>query len=171
MSSILITWIIINKNVALGKTAYQPDSLFEFSYAKKAVDGNTNPDMNYMSCTYTKQKTNAWWDVDLGKIFTIQRVKIFNGMDSTTHRLRDVELYIGNSRSSYALKQFQSGHVGSSYTFHLSPEVEGRWVKITRKTDVDDFLQLCEVQVFAEVGPDYFKGECVSKVRRVSHAR
>ncbi|KAL4218926.1 hypothetical protein ACF0H5_021513 [Mactra antiquata] len=80
-------------------------------------------------------------------------------MDGWSYRLKDVELYIGISRSSYILRKFQSGLIGSSYTFHLSPEVEGRWVKITRTIDVDyEHLQLCEVQVFAEVGPDYFEG-------------
>ncbi|KAL4218925.1 hypothetical protein ACF0H5_021512 [Mactra antiquata] len=48
-------------------------------------------------------------------------------MDGWSERLKDVELYIGISRSSYILRKFQSGLIGSSYTFHLSPEVEGRW--------------------------------------------
>ena len=48
--------------------------------AGRAVDGNTNPSVHGGHCAHTDTDfgRNAWWMVDLGEIFNISRVIIYN---------------------------------------------------------------------------------------------
>ena len=48
--------------------------------AWRAVDGNTNPAMGGSHCAHpdTDLGRNAWWMVDLGEIYNISRVVIYN---------------------------------------------------------------------------------------------
>ena len=45
--------------------------------ANNAIDGNTDPDLEHHSCAHPVG-TNAWWMIDLGKQFSIDRVVIYN---------------------------------------------------------------------------------------------
>lgn len=64
-------------------------------------------------------------------------------------RLRDVELYIGIDTDDYRLNGFHHGTIGAIYTFRLKNPVIGKWVRITRLPSVNEYLTLCEVQVYS----------------------
>ena len=54
---------------------------------KRGNDGNTNQNYNDGSVTHTKSETNPWWQIDLGGIKEIGRIKIWNRSDCCGDRL------------------------------------------------------------------------------------
>ncbi|XP_052811183.1 fucolectin-like [Mya arenaria] len=133
------------RNVALGKPAYQTDTYFdnvEYLSAERAVDGNTSADN---SCSHTSS-FDAVWSVDLGDIYQVSSVTIYNRNDQRA-RLQNVEVYLGVEKDGpYSLVGFHEGAVGASYTFTLPSYSQARYVNITRNPPYQQ-LTLCEVEV------------------------
>ncbi len=78
-----------NNNVALGKPARQ-SSVFEgWPVANLANDGNTNAHYGYGSVTATNVDLGAWWEVDLGEVYEVSEVVIYNRTDCCPERLND----------------------------------------------------------------------------------
>ena len=65
----------------------------------------------------------------------------------TTDRLRNVQVYIGDSKASYRLVAFNAGVVGSILKLSMSGTQKGHWLKVTRSPPYEE-LSLCEVQVW-----------------------
>lgn len=65
---------IILRDVAHGKPAEQ-SSVYGVYSAQRAVDGNLNTFM------HTNIEQSPYWMVDLGKIYQIKRIEIFNLID------------------------------------------------------------------------------------------
>ena len=57
------------ENVALGKTATASSSYYSSYYPNKAVDGNTG------TYWYSYRYAPVWWEVDLGKEYTIEKIE------------------------------------------------------------------------------------------------
>ena len=89
----------VQKELTLqGKTAVQSSTGFGGT-VNLAIDGNTNSNYNAGSCTHTKTETNPWWRVNLGAVYEVYRVKIYNRMDNGFHiRLNNFEIRIGKKR-------------------------------------------------------------------------
>jgi putative heme-binding domain-containing protein len=69
------------KNVALKKTATQ-SSTDHGGAAGRAVDGNTSGTYGDGGQTHTQEGTNdPWWEVDLGREFPIETIKVYNRTD------------------------------------------------------------------------------------------
>jgi hypothetical protein len=68
-------------NVALGKPTNMSSYEFDFD-GWKGVDGDTNQFWDGNSCFHTDSDHKSWWRVDLGKIFRIVRVVLYNRVDS-----------------------------------------------------------------------------------------
>jgi hypothetical protein len=63
--------------------------------ARRAIDGNTDGDYNKNSVSHTKAEDNPWWEVDLGKAVTIDRVVIWNrtdGGEGILSRMKDYKV-------------------------------------------------------------------------------
>lgn len=140
---------ISDENVAVGKTAYQTDTSISGN-PSRAVDGILSADYTAGSCTHTLSY-NVSWEVDLGSIYSIDNVTLYNRLDCCSSRLNNVQLYIGLSRDTYNLQGFHAGAVDVSYCFKFAVYVSGRWVKISRSGTQTEELTLCEVQVFGRV--------------------
>ena len=65
------------KNVAPKGKASQSTTAFA-GPANYGNDGNTNGDFNKKSTTHTAQENNPWWEVDLGKEVSIEKLVIWN---------------------------------------------------------------------------------------------
>ena len=68
-------------NVALNKEAKQVTAGDDQKSGRAAVDGNTNSDVNNGFCAVIDSgdpDVRAWWYVDLGREYTIDRVIIYN---------------------------------------------------------------------------------------------
>lgn len=67
------------KNIAAGGKASQ-SSTYGNAGAARAVDGNKNPDYGKNGQTHTSNagESNAWWELDLGKVSDIEKIGIWN---------------------------------------------------------------------------------------------
>ena len=75
------TLSIVSGNVAYNKPSSQSIGDWGGRFlAGRAVDGNTNPNMTEGHCAHpdTDWSRNAWWMVNLGEIYNISRVIIYN---------------------------------------------------------------------------------------------
>ena len=71
-------------NVAFGKKASQVGA-YGGQVASRAVDGVTTPDGNKYCAhpdTTGTGESIAWWEVDLGHVYVIDSITIFNGPES-----------------------------------------------------------------------------------------
>lgn len=67
-------------NVAYLKSATQSSTIYD-GFASNAVDGNTNGTFSLGSVTHTDYDMNAWWQVDLGSVYNISHIEIWNRTD------------------------------------------------------------------------------------------
>ncbi|HLY10759.1 MAG TPA: DUF1553 domain-containing protein [Planctomycetota bacterium] len=67
-------------NVALKGKAKQSSTDFGGD-ASRAIDGNTNGDYGANSVCHTASEDNPWWEVDLGRPLTVDRVVVWNRTD------------------------------------------------------------------------------------------
>lgn len=74
-------------NVARGKRATQSSTAFG-GLAARAVDGNPNGAYGANSVSHTNNEPGAWWMVDLGAEYRIDRVVIHNRTDCCAERLQ-----------------------------------------------------------------------------------
>jgi F5/8 type C domain len=104
-------------NLALGGTASQIDTGYGLD-AHRAIDGNTlgsYADAN-KSFTHTTGSTDSdWWQVDLGKVYAIGLVKIFNREDCCRDRLNDFDVMLSkDGGNTWTNSQHFAGPVGGS---------------------------------------------------------
>jgi len=86
-------------NVALGKTTTQV-STFRSNETRfgsaNAIDGNTDGDHRNNSITRTVSQQNAWWEVDLGQVYNLEFVRIWNRTSCCGERLKDFHVLVSD---------------------------------------------------------------------------
>ncbi|XP_078616699.1 uncharacterized protein LOC144884986 isoform X2 [Branchiostoma floridae x Branchiostoma japonicum] len=149
-------------NLALGKTATQSsdyDLSGEVLGAGKAVDGSRATDIvPGKACTHTQRDYQPWWKVDLSRTYTVHRVTILNRGDCCGERLKNFAVRVGPDED-FSL----NGQCGETYTdtptdgqtivVYCNPLISGRYVSV-QLMGREDYLSLCEVEVYAETGDD-----------------
>ena len=145
-------------NVAQGKVATQSSTGWGGS-ADKAVDGNTDGVYADGSVTHTQYDANAWWQVDLGGLYQIDVINIWNRTDAGQGRLDDFYVFVSDvpfTSTDLTTTMNQDGiwsrHVvvsgGPCPNVSLATDTVGRYVRI-QLADTD-YLSLAEVRVFGE---------------------
>lgn len=143
------------ENVALGKNAYQ-SSISHNGEASRAVDGNTDGRWAQKSVTHTEGQPNAWWEVDLGKEYDIQEIKVYNRTDSRSEKLTNYDIFVKRTRNETGQK-FNASTLNydnqnpCNETYPCLTTVNGnrtgRYVRI--KKNSPGVLSLAEVEVIA----------------------
>ena len=64
-------------NLALSGPTWQ-SSITHDGVPSRAVDGNTDPVYNGLSCTHTENEDHPWWAVDLGQTYELSTVTVTN---------------------------------------------------------------------------------------------
>ena len=148
----------INPNVALLGTATQSSTLITMGApsdhlsAYKAIDniiaGETN--MSHTNCNF-----RSWWEVDLLNDYIIDEIVIWNriypGDDTVEERLFPFTLSILENDRSVAWSESITQLQDTPLVFSI-PNVVGQHVRI--QLDSQDWLNLYEVQVFAQPVPE-----------------
>ncbi|HFC01170.1 MAG TPA: T9SS type A sorting domain-containing protein, partial [Phaeodactylibacter sp.] len=146
-------------NLALGKSTSQSSTITAggiTGLSSKAVDGNTNgvfftSPPSASSVSATNYENQAWWEVDLGAIYNIDEVNIFNRTDGTD-KTGPCYLLISNTpfandlataRSQAHYEHFEPGQVGSPTS--VTPNVSGRYVRV--QLAGTGYMILAEVEV------------------------
>ncbi|MEM6800356.1 MAG: LamG-like jellyroll fold domain-containing protein [Bacteroidota bacterium] len=145
-------------NLALNKTATQsstwPTSNGRTFDAMNAVDGNTNGNSFGNSITHTANDQNAWWEVDLGEVYDLSSIKVWNRTDCCSDRLSNFHIFI--SSTPFVSKNItttldQEGVSNILYTETVAQEAEfcvnrlGRYVRIQFVNT--GYLSLAEVEI------------------------
>lgn len=146
-------------NVALNKAASQSSELLGAggiprAPANLAVDGNTNGDFYDGSVSNTDNDVNAWWQVDLGALFYIDSIKVWNRSDAVTDRLSN--FYVLVSPVPFASTNLNSVLLEGSVTSFLisgpaghptsiNTKKKGRYVRV--QLAGTNYLNLSELQV------------------------
>lgn len=144
-------------NVALGGTASQIDSPYAADpipgLASKAIDGNTNGVWDNNSLTHTDIHLGSWWQLDLGRTYSISEIDIWNRTDYGPGRLSNFRVTIFDSSwvEVWGQDYFAAGgYPAPELTITLPGSTSGQFVKV--QLNGTNYLTLAEVQVLGEEG-------------------
>ncbi|KAM9309956.1 uncharacterized protein KZ484_025880 [Pholidichthys leucotaenia] len=145
------------ENLALQGKASQSSQYRDVpSDAYKAIDGNRNSNFELASCSCTMIEREPWWRLDLRKTHKVFSVKVIN-RDSYAERLNGAEIRIGDSLDNNGNNNPRCAVISSIgpsgvEEFHCNGKngMDGRYVNIVIPGR-DEFLTLCEVEVYGSV--------------------
>lgn len=141
-------------NLCLGATATQ-SSTANGAVAGRACDGDTNGLFSYGSVAQTNNESNPYWQVDLGRVYLLQQIKIFNRTDCCLSELSNFYVLVSNdpftspdlntARAQFGVDEFYFAGNVDQLAFALAPH-SGRYIRIQladRGT-----LNLAEVEIY-----------------------
>jgi hypothetical protein len=141
-------------NVALRKRTSQSSNYSSGGQSFLAVDGNTNGNWASRSVTHTAGNgtLNAWWMVDLGRIYNINEIRLWNRTDCCQSRLRFVKVRVRSSETQPWQDFVCRGCVHNSRQgrnpMTLPGNKRARYVMV-QLNQPRGILSLAEVQVFS----------------------
>lgn len=146
-------------NVSKGKSAKQSSGgQPERGAASKALDGNTSGGWTWdnNTITHTNDETAPWWEVDLGGVYNVSEIKIWNRTDECCwNRLQNFYVMVSETpiaANSTGSNQFVTGPLSfgsAAETFKsLKGNARGRYVRIFLTSNTPRVLSLAEVEVF-----------------------
>ncbi|MBN3289178.1 PXN1 protein, partial [Polypterus senegalus] len=147
-------------NLARRGTAEEQSSFFG-SAANHAIDGRTNGNYNYGSCTHTGLESSPWWRVNLRASYAISSVVVYNRQDCCDGRLNGAEIRIGDSPDvSEHVKcgTIEETYPGSVHTICCHGR-RGQYVSVVLPNQLQ-YLTLCEVEVYGEARPTVTNSKC-----------
>ncbi|OCT77245.1 hypothetical protein XELAEV_18032444mg [Xenopus laevis] len=122
--------------------------------AEAAVDGIKVTDLLIHPCAHTNKDNPAWWQLDLKKRYKVKTVIIVNRMDEHSERLLGAEIRVGNSPDNNN-PVCGTITIGTEAIIILScGGMEGRYVSVVIPGR-EEYLQLCEVEVYGEESTGY----------------
>jgi hypothetical protein len=139
-------------NVALNKRATQlSDHISNKGGASNAVDGITDGRWQSGSVTHTKSEgeKNPWWTVDLGEVYEISKIRIWNRTDCCAERLDNFKILVKSQPSGESWRGFVPGtqrNTGSN-PLVFEGNAQGRYVMI-QLVSSSGILSLAEVEVY-----------------------
>lgn len=138
-------------NVATSGTATQSSTgtWGGFAQAELAIDGNTDGNYWNGSVSHTLADTNAWWEVDLGSMFDIDSIVIWNRTDCCGDRIDPFSVSILDDFNSLVWSTSFTTFTGNPMTISPLAGTIGQVVRV--QLNQTNYLQLAEVQVFSEV--------------------
>ncbi len=140
-----------NGTTSQSSTAYSGNSSL-------ACDGDRDGVYSNGSVTHTNSESNAWWEVDLGRIYVLQQIKLFNRTDCCGSRLSNFYIHISDDpftstdlnttlNQSSVDSFFFDGDVDAfAYAF---TQQSGRYVRI--QLTGSEPLSLAEVEVYGSL--------------------
>ncbi len=140
-------------NLAVGKSASQSSTDAD-GQPERANDGNTNGRFQEHSVSHTQSEPNAWWQVDLGAIYNLASIRLWNRTDCCGTRLKDFHVLV--SDNPFVSQELNAtlgqpgvsdfhfpGTAGAQTEIHLNRS--GRFVRI--QLTGQDYLHLAEVEI------------------------
>ncbi|MEL7231065.1 MAG: thiol-activated cytolysin family protein [Pseudomonadota bacterium] len=140
-------------NVALGKLATQssnyttnPDDAR--GGAALAVDGNTGGVYDNTAVTHTAKQVNPWWEVDLGAVYDISEIKIWNRTDCCRERLNGTMIYAGETPIQPDDTRLIAtiANIGEDDSRTFTVNTRARYVRLIRP--LEGYVSVAEVEIF-----------------------
>ncbi|MEM9521807.1 MAG: discoidin domain-containing protein [Actinomycetota bacterium] len=155
--------------VSTGKTAYQSSNYNASTTANRAVDGNRAGAWNHGPIATTSD-TGPWWEVDLGRIHTIDSINIYNRTDCCADRLSGATVIVSahavgdvgvDDAARNAVWSTTIGTAGALVQLEV-PDRIGRYVRVQLPETGSVHLQLAEVDVMGFPGrPNDLDGDYI----------
>jgi len=168
-TSVSFVWTVTDgsaqTNLALTGVASQSSTFagFAFLAADRAADGNRDGDFEAGSLTHTELNAQPWWEIDLGAVYDLSEVRIFNREDCCAESLSNVHVLISDSpfvstdlaaatAGAGVVTEFVPGELGRDTRITLGENgggsVSGRYVRV--QLQGTDYLQLAEVEILGQ---------------------
>eukprot|EP00079_Xenopus_tropicalis_P019561 XP_012809353.1 PREDICTED: uncharacterized protein LOC100490049 [Xenopus tropicalis] len=128
--------------------------------AHLATDGVKLTDHYEGSCSHTTNDNPAWWRLDLKVRYKVETVVIVNRMDGHSDRLFGAEIRIGDSADNNNPVCGTINDILQATTTLCCNGMEGRYVSVVIPGR-EEYLSLCEVEVFGEEYADKKGGTTV----------
>jgi serine/threonine protein kinase len=143
--------------LSLWKPARQ-SSVSGWYSANNAVDGNRDGHFHHGSVAETEEENQPWWEVDLGGVYFIDHVLVYNRTDCCGERQTDFHVFV--SSEPFSSTEVQRLEVDPQVTNKRVPEQagspsasdvkkKGRYVRIQLRART--ILSLAEVEVVGTV--------------------
>lgn len=126
--------------------------------SSRACDGNRDGNFNNGSVTHTNSEANAWWEVDLGRIYVLQQLKIFNRTDCCGDRLSNFYVFISDdpfqstdlntTMNQFGVDSFFFDGNVDALAYALTKQ-SGRYIRI--QTTGSEPLSLAEVEIYGSL--------------------
>lgn len=114
-------------NVGLRKSATQsstyPQTTYSFE-ANNALDGDNRGDDADNTLTHTLNEANAWWEVDLGAVYSLSGITLWNRTDCCTDRLAN--FYVISSATPFSSQDLNTTLAQAGVTSSLYSGAAGR---------------------------------------------
>ena len=146
------------QNVAVGKTARQSSTASSNGTAGKAIDGNTDGRSSGTSnsITQTNEELNPWWEVDLGEVYDISQINIWNRIDECCwDRLSNFYIMVSEepiTENSTINHQYMQGPqrfmIPTSFMKSWSVNARGRFVRVF--IEGEQILSIAELEVMGK---------------------
>lgn len=145
------------KNIGLDGTAKQSSTrMVGFNYeASNAIDGNVDGINANNSITHTNEENQPWWEVDLGSVYYLDAVRLWNRTDCCGERLSDFYLLVSEDPfRSEVLNSVLNQPGVQSYFFsgqaakqeNIFTRATGQFVRV--QLTGSNYLSLAEVQLW-----------------------
>jgi len=143
-------------NLALGGLAHQSSTMdlgLNFS-AANAVDGNTGGNFPGDDIAHTNLEDQPWWEVDLGAIYDLSSILVFNREDCCAEGFADFHVFVSEVPFSTTTVAGTLAQSGVSTFFVSGPgdretdislNRRGRYVRV--QLAQTEYLQIAEVEV------------------------
>ena len=87
----------IGANLAfLGAASANQSSTANGGDAGRAVDGDTDGDFSNGSVTHTANELQPWWEIDLGAVYPLDSIRLWNRTDCCGSRLSDFHVLVSD---------------------------------------------------------------------------
>ena len=133
------------KNLALGKGTSQSSTEYGGN-SERAVDGNISGEFSQNSVTHTSYQEQPWWQVDLGTMYDITNIHIYNRTDACSERLSNYTIYLLDEDGNEVWSNHQIDMPNPNVSIPVTGK--GRYIKI--QLDGENYLSLAEVQVYGK---------------------
>merc|ERR1719171_1727270 len=92
--------------------------------SSRAVDGSIETAWSSGSCTHTNEEKAAWWKVDLGEAYAIDKVEVTNRGDCCENRLDKVKVLVDGKECGKGPDKVSKGQ-----TFDVDCKAKGKAVQ------------------------------------------
>lgn len=138
---------VLSANLALNKPCSQ-SSTSQWSHgndAQGAVDGMINGSFGF----HTAQEANPWWQVDIGALYLLTEIRIYNRIDCCAERARSIEVLISPDGRAWQSAYVHNGTIFGGKDGHpLVVSVAGIRARFVRlRLNITEYLHLDEVEV------------------------
>ena len=144
----------MGNNLALHKPVYQSSVYID---SKQAYDASRAVDGSLATFFHTNNESNPWWEVDLGRIYTLSDAVIYNRQDCCQYRERTLLVLLSNDGINWKQvydnvkdndgKDF--GLDGKPLDVNLKGE-QARFVRLQLKEKI--YFNLAEVEIYGSAG-------------------